>query len=658
MWRNFDMLSSLKFSFSGPLSKHHKTVFSITSTQLRQRHLFHSTMNKSPSKSPSERSLVIDARKHLDDLTKANEMLKKARDDHESAYDVEVKNLQEKEMDLLARYNKIEEEKGKVASINGHEDVTDDDLIEVNAGGKIIAARRGTLTQWTGTRLEALFSGRWDKRLLRDSSGRIFLDVNGACFLAIVIYLNELASSTEDSPPEPPSVYEELEPMLAHQLELLEVFVPPHPQMPDSNIIEQSRDASILHNWLKEDGSDGEWDLIYRSSRDGFSNEAFHNNCDGDDKGRTLVVIKTTEGDIVGGYTNTPWQSEGGYRAANKAFLFALNGFGITSPLKMKLKNASENAIEHNARYGPIFGQSGGDDLFVSGSTLNLNIGNAYEAGPGQLTGRHSYSIKEMEVYKVSDCDSWLRLQYPRKSKKHFSNVATKLPAVKRFTEEVNEAINEKYESLRALEEEVVFLEERFKYEERFIASFASGDTKDVIALNVSGTIMATKRATLMVAEESMLAQQFDDTKWTEQGSGPRVKEWAHDEVAKWVKSIKDIPNEVSQLFSENEISGSELLAMNEFGLEKIGVKRAGTICLLLKEIKQLEQASRDVVTFIEHSPYCFGKILDYLRLKQLHSVNLAEAPALPTARTSQKKLFHKVVNYYFPGDSSKFILG
>ena len=38
------------------------------------------------------------------------------------------------------------------------------------------------------------------------------------------------------------------------------------------------------------------------------------------------------------------------------------------------------------------------------------------------------------------------------------------------------------------------------------------------MTLNVSGTVMATKRDTLLVISESMLAQQFDDTKWTEQG--------------------------------------------------------------------------------------------------------------------------------------------
>ena len=82
-------------------------------------------------------------------------------------------------------------------------------------------------------------------------------------------------------------------------------------------------------------------------------------------------------------------------------------------------------------------------------------------------------------------------------------------------------------------------------------------------------------------------------------------------------------------------------------------------MCLLLKEIRLLNRASQDVATLIEHGPYCFGKILDYLRLKSQHSQGLVkEAPALPKVCESQQSRFEKVVKYYYPGDSAKFILG
>jgi hypothetical protein len=43
------------------------------------------------------------------------------------------------------------------------------------------------------------------------------------------------------------------------------------------------------------------------------------------------------------------------------------------------------------------------------------------------------------------------------------------------------------------------------------------------------------------------LAQQFDDSKGTEQGcNAPRVNEWVPAEVSAWAKSIDGIPEEVS----------------------------------------------------------------------------------------------------------------
>jgi hypothetical protein len=171
--------------------------------------------------------------------------------------------------------------------------------------------------------------------------------------------------------------------------------------------------------------------------------------------------------------------------------------------------------------------------------------------------------------------------------------------------------------------------------------------------------LMSTRRATLMIAKDSVLAQQFDDSKWTVQGSFPPVKAWTPAEVSNWAKDIEGIPEDIASLFLENEINGSELLALNVDGLKMLGVKRVGTICLLSDEIRLLKNAANeDKVTQIEHSPYCFGKILNHLRSKQLHSVSLAKEPTPPSIRKSQKKSFEKVVDYYFPGDSSKFILG
>jgi hypothetical protein len=592
----------------------------------------------------------------VNDLDQANQKLKIAIDEIDRDRAIQISKLQDKERQLLDRLHKLEEEKFQTATVNGNVDISNDDLLEINAGGKIIAVKRGTLTQMHGSRIEAMFSGRWDKKLIRDGSGRIFLDVNGDCFQAIVDYLNEAAISSEDEPPERPCVDDELQHILEHQLNLfgLDTIILDI----ESNIIKKHADVNLLHKWLKEDESDGGFEILYRSSRDGLRGQSFHSKCD--NNGRTITIIETNNGGIVGGYTDAAWVSKtyGDYLHANKAFLFAVSGFGLSSPCKLKMKNnSSATAIYCQTIHGPTFG--GGHDLLVNGSTVTFNTGSTYNSCTN-INGK--YKIKEMEVFRVTDEDPTKKL--PQNI--FTCDSAMEVAPVSKFSKEVNDAINNKMTTLNELETEVLSLEESFKDEEGFIESFGSGDTSNVIMLNVSGTMMATSRATLLLCEESVLAQQFDDSKWTEQGSAAavsRVKDWTPEEVTNWVKGIKDIPDDVATLFQENEIKGSELIALNQDGLKMMGVKRVGTICLLLKEIKQLEEASQDTATLIEYSPYCFGKILDYLRLKRLHTLGLLinnddQPPALPIVCESQKKRFEKVVKYYFPGESSKFILG
>ena len=619
----------------------------------------------------------------MDRLESATKKLKTALDEQERACGDIIRNQDEVESKLLERLKLLDEKKLKCTAENGNLDASDNDLIEINAGGKIIAAKRRTLTQLKGTknymsgretRLEGLFNGRWDKKLLRDDSGRIFLDVNGDCFQAIVDFLNEMTISSEEHPSEPPTMVDVgQKQVLAQYLELFGLRIPP--QMPDSNIITQYSCWKLLHKWLNEkegsissssrissEASDIELSLIYHSSKENLSNDNFRSRCA--NAGNTLIIIETTEGHIVGGYTNENWSSPdellmsiGYWCKADKSFIFAI-GFGM-SPCKMDLINVNcKHAIYNCSQYGPAFGGGCAQcDLKVTGSRVYLNTGNIYECGKSEkLTDGHSYTINEMEVFRVSNVSG---AHHTHQQHRQFRR-PPKRKQVKKFTKEINRVINEKWAELRELEAEMCSLEENFDDEELFITAFASGEGKDILTLNVSGTIMITKRSTLQVTEDSVLARQFDETKWTEQGcSNLRVKEWSPHEVSDWVANIAHIPSDVAALFVMHEVSGSELIALNEFGLEKIGVKRVGTICLLLDEISNLKKTvSEDTVTLIEHSPYCFGKILDYLRLKRLQSEGFIDEAPRPCVYDNQKNRFAKVVKYYFPGESSEYILG
>ena len=617
---------------------------------------------KTPSKEAFERASAA-ARLCVDDLCNADGKLKEARHRHELLYASEVNKLENEGKDVLDRFNSLEERKVKAVESYDNDDVSDDDIVEINAGGKLIDVKRSILTQQKGTRLEALFSGRWEKKLQRDSSGRIFLDVDGDCFQAIVVYLSEYASLTDDdiSALDPPCVYEEQSSILYDLMNLFQVNMQRMP--PDSGIITKMSDANTLYDWLGEDGSDGEWERLYRRTTETLSNKSFHEYCD--NQGPTIMIIETVEGGILGGYTNTSWRSLNAVveydveytptvgAKANKAFLFVLDGFDLDSPIKMKLIDPEDKYAIHVARRlddGPEFG--GGLDLLVDGKHVQVETGHSYErpkiGNIGNIESQE-YSIKSMEVFSIK------RTAIKDDAMKDSSKKARH--TIKKFSKGINIALNKKWETLDALNEEVTQLENSFKDEEHFIESFATGPAKDVIALNVSGTMIYTKRDTLMIIRESVLAQQFDDTKWTVPGTFPPVKAWTANEVVEWVTKIEGIPDDCASLFENKEINGTELLALDKDGLKMLGVERVGTICLLSAEIRLLKKAAKeDKVTRIEHHPYGFGKMLEYLRLKQLHSVNLAEDPAPVQIQESQMNSFAKVVDYYFPGELSELI--
>ena len=60
----------------------------------------------------------------------------------------------------------------------------------------------------------------------------------------------------------------------------------------------------ILREWV----GDYKWRLIYRTSEHGYTANSFHKYCD--DKGPTLIVIKSSEGWIFGGYTTRSWKCD------------------------------------------------------------------------------------------------------------------------------------------------------------------------------------------------------------------------------------------------------------------------------------------------------------------------------------------------------------
>ena len=88
-------------------------------------------------------------------------------------------------------------------------EVKDDDIINLNVGGKKITTKRSTLCQVKGSLLASMFSGRWEDSLSRDENGRIFFDWNPQHFILILEYLRGKTIATPKNPSPLPKIPED-----------------------------------------------------------------------------------------------------------------------------------------------------------------------------------------------------------------------------------------------------------------------------------------------------------------------------------------------------------------------------------------------------------------------------------------------------------------
>ena len=176
----------------------------------------------------------------------------------------------------------------------------------------------------------------------------------------------------------------------------------------DTSILSLAQESSLLALTGLEDKT---FSLLWRGSRDGFEVKTFHQLCD--DKGKTLTIIKNTEGFIFGGFTSVAWSSPSkpGFKTDNAAFLFSLTNPSGT-PMKLKVTKP-EGAVYSSSNCGSAFGT--GLDLCVSDSSnanrnsymflesFELPKGIRGEEGGQLLTGSSEryFQTVEIEVFKV-----------------------------------------------------------------------------------------------------------------------------------------------------------------------------------------------------------------------------------------------------------------
>ena len=173
-----------------------------------------------------------------------------------------------------------------------------------------------------------------------------------------------------------------------------------------------------LEELLKKKELNGrKWALLYQGSRDGFRASDFHSRCD--NKPNTLTIVKSTSGNIFGGFTSAQWSSTLIEKAQfdKSAFIFSLVNKENRQLIFEQIRfEQSSNEIPSTCsfrHFGPTFGD--GYDLFISNcSNKNTssysNLGHIYthpdyEYGSEKaitiLAGSFNFQVQEIEVFQM-----------------------------------------------------------------------------------------------------------------------------------------------------------------------------------------------------------------------------------------------------------------
>eukprot|EP01043_Picozoa_sp_COSAG02_P038348 COSAG02_NODE_2948_length_7680_cov_7.843029_3_plen_840_part_00 len=601
-----------------------------------------------------------------------------------SAFEAKSGLLREEDAKIAARSDALEAKKAELARQNGGEDVSPEDEIRINVGGEIVICTRATLTLFQGTRFEALFSGRWEDKLLRDANGYVFLDVHPGCFKKIVEYLRRKKMAGPDDEIDLPYIdKDEEQEIFSRQLaffELDDVIVPRNFGFDsefDSIILTDPQHFQALGQWMAEDGVTGSLQLLYRASAHGWTSQNFHQHCD--NKGATLTVIKTRNA-IFGGFVSDSWLTHGQYCGGTnpgKTFLYALQCNAGLPPTKMPHKPGNQYGGYHNQSYGPAFGSN--HDVYVGDYSRcdccscspnggpcptgccncgvgQINIGGSYELPAGQngqnfLTGDAYLRPTEIEVYHVS---SIIQEGIPGQS-------ADELPwqtaEFTEFTPAVNSALTTEQAALVEAQEYLVVQEKLFDRETAFVEFFSTGETKEIVTFVCSTEAdrpISVKLSTLTQVEESMLGAKFRET-WTQKdAAADDPKLWDVERVIEAVLQVKGVPESIADSLREEEINGEDLLALDHDGLKELGCKKLGARSRLMERIRELRQAATGggatKSQLVEYSHYSFSKIIDQLRLRAMCQGDDALPPS-PFVKKSERSDFKNIVEYYFPGE-------
>ena len=140
-------------------------------------------------------------------------------------------------------------------------------------------------------------------------------------------------------------------------------------------------------------------ELLYKLSRDGEEISKFHELCD--NKGPTLTLIQTKDGNIVGIFTPLSWDIQSTTKSDKESFMFNLNK-------NTKYKKVNDRiSIFCTEEHGPWTYSFGfrKENKMKKLRHCGLNIDIAYEKGshilPNNSYNDAYFNLNEVEVYKI-----------------------------------------------------------------------------------------------------------------------------------------------------------------------------------------------------------------------------------------------------------------
>lgn len=148
--------------------------------------------------------------------------------------------------------------------------------------------------------------------------------------------------------------------------------------------------------------------LLYRASVDGFDGSQFHAKCDG--KKKTIVIVKSSAGNVFGGYTT--WTQDNKWHRDGTCFLFAWDNHKNECKIYPIKQSHANKAVKHYSGHGPCFGQ-GHDLLIVNGANKSASRsagasfidlkGDTLTGSKVQIMKKYwEFGISEYECFQIS----------------------------------------------------------------------------------------------------------------------------------------------------------------------------------------------------------------------------------------------------------------